>query len=98
MTSTSGGSAAPDAAASARAIRPMASTTRSRTSLVNVRTLTSSSAVSGMMFTAVPARMTPTETTAVSLPPTSRDTTVCRRITVAAAITTGSTDASGREP
>ena len=36
--------------------------------------------------------------TAVSVAGTSRETTVCSRITVAAAITTGSTETSGREP
>ena len=40
----------------------------------------------------------PTVSTAVSVPAISRDTTVCSRITVAAAITTGSTVVSGREP
>src|SRR3954466_3652924 len=51
-----------------------------------------------MMFAAVPARTLPMVMTAVSVPASSRDTIVCRRITVAAAITTGSTDASGRDP
>ena len=36
--------------------------------------------------------------TAVSVAGTSRETTVCNRITVAAAITTGSMETSGREP
>ncbi len=54
--------------------------------------------MSGMMFALVPARSAPTVSTAVSVPATSRETTVCRRITVDAAMTTGSTVASGREP
>lgn len=40
----------------------------------------------------------PMVSTAVSVAGTSRETTVCSRITVAAAITTGSTETSGREP
>ena len=60
--------------------------------------LSSSSASSGMMFSFVPARIAPTVTIAVSVPAISRDTTVCRRMTVAAAITTGSIETSGREP
>ena len=57
-----------------------------------------SSARSGMMFSLVPARRVPIVSTAVSVPAISRDTTVCSRITVAAAITIGSTVVSGREP
>ena len=51
-----------------------------------------------MMFALVPALRAPTVTTAVSVPATSRETRVCSRITVAAAMTTGSTVASGRDP
>ena len=51
-----------------------------------------------MMLGRLPACSAPTVTTAVSPPATSRDTTVCSRSTVAAAITTGSTVASGLDP
>ena len=51
-----------------------------------------------MMFSLLPARSVPTVRTAVSVPAISRDTIVCSRSTVAAAITTGSTVVSGREP
>src|SRR6478736_6265130 len=87
-----------EAAASARTMRPIASSTRPRTAGSTVRTLSSSSASSGIIFSFVPARRAPTVTTAVSSPATSRETTPCNRMTVAAAITTGSTPASGREP
>ena len=45
-----------------------------------------------------PAWIEPTVTTATSRGSTSRETIVCRRITVAAAITTGSIVECGREP
>ncbi len=51
-----------------------------------------------MMFALVPAFTAPTVRTAVSVPATSRDTRVCSRMIVAAAMTTGSTVASGRDP
>ena len=57
-----------------------------------------SSASSGMMFDLVPAVIFPTVTTAKSDAATSRDTTVWSRITVDAAMTTGSTVALGMEP
>lgn len=56
------------------------------------------SAVSGMMFSLVPLCRDPTVTTAAWFAPTSRETTVWRRITTAAAITTGSTVFSGADP
>ncbi len=62
------------------------------------RSDSSSSAWSGMMFGAVPARSAPTVRTAVSLAASSRDTTPCSRSTVAAAIRMGSTVVSGRDP
>ena len=51
-----------------------------------------------MMLFLLPASIRPTVTTAVSRGLISRDTTVCKRITVAAAITTGSIVVSGSEP
>ena len=57
-----------------------------------------SSARSGMMFSLLPARIVPTLSTAVSVPASSRATIVCSRMTVAAAMTTGSMVVSGREP
>ena len=56
------------------------------------------SASSGMTFSFVPACKTPTVTTAASVAATSRDTMVCSRMTVAAAMTTGSMLAWGMEP
>jgi len=56
-----------------------------------------SSAWSGMMFVAVPACRVPMVTTAVSPAGIARETMACTRSTVSAAITTGSTQASGRE-
>jgi hypothetical protein len=55
-------------------------------------------ASSGMTFSFVPACSTPMVTTAASFAATSRETMVCSRSTVAAAITTGSMLASGMEP
>ena len=51
-----------------------------------------------MMLFFSPAWIEPTVTTAISRGSISRDTTVCRRMTVAEAITTGSIVACGREP
>ena len=51
-----------------------------------------------MMLFLRPAWIEPTVTTAISRGSTSRETTVCRRMTVAAAITIGSIVACGREP
>ena len=51
-----------------------------------------------MTFSLVPACSEPTVTTAASVAASSRETMVCRRITVAAAITTGSMLACGIEP
>ncbi|CAM4172431.1 hypothetical protein NOGI109294_26395 [Nocardiopsis gilva] len=50
-----------------------------------------------MMLDLVPARTMPTVTTAISLGLISRATTVCSRVMMFAAMTTGSTVASGRE-
>jgi hypothetical protein len=91
--SISGSTDAPAAAASLRTIRPIASSTLARTWATYVRTLTRISASSGMMLLFVPAASLPTVTTAKSLGETSRETIVCSRITVDAAITTGSIDA-----
>ena len=98
VSSTSGGLGAPAVAASPRAIRSIAARTRSRISVLKVRTLSPSSARSGTMFAAVPACMEPMVRTAVSPAGISREMIVCRRSTAAAAITIGSTEASGREP
>ena len=61
----SGGSGAPEAAASALTIRSMAASTRLRTSSSKVRTLSLRSASSGMMFSFVPAWSAPIGTTAL---------------------------------
>jgi hypothetical protein len=79
-------------------IRSMAASTRLRTPASNVRTLSLMIASSGITFSFVPAWSEPTVTTADSAAATSRETTVCNRITVAAAITTGSMLACGIEP
>ena len=86
----SGGFGAPDAAASALTIRVIAARTRVRTSSSNVRTFSFMTASSGMTFSLSPACSDPTVTTAASEAASSRDTMVCSRSTVAAAITTGS--------
>jgi hypothetical protein len=54
-------------------------------------------ASSGMTFSFVPAYSAPTVATAASAAATSRETTVCSHITVAAAITTASMLACGIE-
>ena len=64
--SMSGSAGAPDAAASPRAMRSMAASTRVRTASEYVRTLTRISASSGMMLALVPADRRPTVTTAKS--------------------------------
>ncbi len=51
-----------------------------------------------MMLFLSPAWIDPTVTTATPCGSISREAIVCRRITVAAAITTGSIVACGREP
>ena len=94
----SGGFGAPDAAASALTIRVIAARTRVRTSASNVRTFSLMTASSGMTFSLSPACSAPTVTTAASEAASSRDTMVCSRSTVAAAITTGSMLAWGIDP
>ncbi|CAM5470230.1 hypothetical protein STANM309S_00209 [Streptomyces tanashiensis] len=94
----SGSFGAPDAAASARTILSTAVRTRSRTAGAVERMLIRRSAESGMMFSLVPACSEPTVTTAVWAAPVSRETIVCRRMTTAAAMTTGSMVDSGVEP
>jgi hypothetical protein len=93
-----GGLGAPDASASAVMMRLIDESTFSRTCSSNVRTLSRSTASFGMMFPLLPAWNAPTVTTALSDMPISRDTIVCRRMTHAAPITTGSTVDSGDEP
>ena len=94
----SGGLGAPDAAASALTIRVIAASTRVRTFSSKVRTFSFMTASSGMTFSLSPACNEPTVTTAASDAASSRDTMVCRRRTVAAAITTGSMLACGIDP
>jgi hypothetical protein len=94
----SGGLGAPDAAASAFAMRSIAASTRLRTLSSNVRTFNLINASSGIMFSFVPACSDPIVTTAESVGATSRETIVCSRITVAAAMTMGSMLDSGLEP
>ena len=79
-------------------MRSIAARALSCTSSLNERSESSSSAWSGMMFGAVPARSAPTVRTALSLAAISPDTTPCSRSTVAAAIRIGSTVVSGRDP
>lgn len=79
-------------------MRSIAASTRLRTPAAKVRTLSLMTASSGITFSLVPACNAPTVTAAGSSGPTSRDTTVCRRITVAAAMTTGSMLACGIDP
>ena len=95
VQANSGGSAAPLACDSAAAMRSMALRTLSRIAGVKVRTLIPNSALSGMMLSFVPACRRPTVTTAVSAGGTSRATIPCNRVTTLAAMSTGSTDASG---
>ena len=94
----SGGLGAPDAAASALTIRSIAASTRVRTPSSNVRTFNLMTASSGMTFSFVPACSDPMVTTAASVAASSRDTIVCSRSTVAAAMTTGSMAACGIDP
>ena len=94
----SGGLGAPEAAASALTIRSIAASTRLRTPSSKVRTFSLMIASSGMTFSLVPACSAPMVTTAASVAASSRETMVCSRITVAAAITTGSMLACGIEP
>ena len=51
-----------------------------------------------MTLAASPAWMEPTVRTAVAVLGTSREMTVCKRNTVSAAMTTGSTEFSGIDP
>ena len=98
VTVISGSAGAAAAAASARTMRSIAASVFARTDSSKVRTDSRSSAWSGMTFSTVPACSAPTVTTALSAGATSLDTIVWSRSTVAAAITTGSTVVSGREP
>lgn len=68
-----GGLGAPEAVASALTMRSMASRTWRRTSSSNVRTLSLSSASSGMTLSFVPAWSAPTVTTAARAAATSRE-------------------------
>ena len=79
-------------------MRSIAASTRLRTPSSKVRTLSLMMASSGMTFSLVPACSAPTVTTAASAAATSRETMVCSRITVAAAMTTGSMLACGIDP
>ena len=79
-------------------MRLIAASTRVRTSSLNVRTFSLMTASSGMTFSLSPACSDPTVTTAASAAAISRDTMVCNRSTVAAAMTTGSTLAWGIDP
>ena len=94
----SGGSVMPDAAHSASTMRRMPSSSRVRTPASSDRTLRPSVATAGMMLLFVPACNEPTVTTARSCGCTSRETSVCNRITMAAAVTTGSIVDCGRDP
>ena len=69
-----------------------------RTPSSKVRTFSLMTASSGITFSFVPACSAPMVTTAGCVGATSRETMVCSRSTVAAAITTGSILACGIEP
>ena len=89
----------PDACASARTIRSIASSTCRRTCGSKVRTLSRSSARSGMTLSLrAGLQRADRDDRGCRSAATSRDTIVCSRSTVAAAITTGSTVDSGIEP
>jgi hypothetical protein len=94
----SGGFGAPDARASASTIRLIAPSTCSRTSSSKARTFNLIVASSGMTFSFVPAWSAPIVRTADCAAATSRETIVCNRMTVTAAMTTGSMLASGIDP
>ena len=79
-------------------MRSIAASTCLRTPSSNVRTFSLMMASSGITFSLVPACRTPTVTTAASVAATSRETMVCSRRTIAAAMTTGSMLACGIEP
>jgi hypothetical protein len=93
-----GGRGAPEATASASMIRRAPSVRRRCTSASKARKFSVIVAVSGMTFSACPARSRDTVTTPRSAGAISRATSVCSRSTAEAAITTGSTVRSGREP
>lgn len=97
-TTTSGSRGQPAARHSPAAIRRIAAIIRSRTSSDCVRMLRAIRASAGMMLCRVPASIRPTLSTADSRAASSRLTTVCSRVTRYAAVTTGSTVDSGREP
>ena len=79
-------------------MRVIAASTRFLTPASKLRTLSLMTASSGITFSLSPACSTPIVTTADSVAAISRETMPCRRITVAAAITTGSMLACGIEP
>lgn len=97
-TLTSGSRGQPAAWHSPAAIRRIAATIRSRTASDWVRRLREIRAVEGMMFGAVPASIRPTVSTADSRGAISRLTTLWSRVTRYAAVSTGSTVVSGRDP
>ena len=89
---------APKLSAVPFAIRPRASSISAMTSIENARTVPPKRAVWGMTLYASPACSLVTDTTAVSVGGTLRDTTDWIAPTMCAATTTGSTLDSGRAP
>ena len=83
---------------SALAIRAMPSSISLRTSGLYVRSVICSATESGMMLYLVPPWIDPTVSTTGSNGSFSRETSVCQPSTVFAAITIGSTVASGCAP
>ncbi len=98
MVVNSGSRGAFEAAHSAQQIRLTAASMVLRTSSSYVRMLSLRVASSGMMFSLTPACSEPMVSTALSVGAISRDTMVCSRIAVAAAMTTGSMEVCGCEP
>ena len=98
IRSISGAFGERDASHSARTIRSIAASTCARVPSSYVRTLSWTTALSGMTLGPVPACRLPTVSTAGVVAASSRETTVWSRTTIIAASTTGSTAACGMEP
>jgi hypothetical protein len=79
-------------------MRWIAATMAARVDSLKVRMFSSRTAWSEMMLLLEPASTRPTVSTANSPGATSRETTVCNRMTIEEASTTGSTDSCGIEP
>ena len=98
MVVNSGGRSAPEASHSAQQMRRIDFSMYSRVSSLKVRMFSLIVASSGMMFSLVPACSEPIVSTAGSVGAISRETMVCSRSVVAAAMITGSIEVCGCEP